>query len=365
MKKIIINKLKTLSERADKWLAKASTYMYNFKDGHFQFPYASNDPELMIEALKNTPFVVHDEQMQCLETNSAFMKIKLKYLQMEDGLWMTSTQSNWKVNVVAIAISLEQPSDYYFLTYSRLTDHVNVVLKDGEHLFENNSHSWTFYKSTTALDAYFQKKCKAYAVVFMLHKKWIVENILNTNNFNYDKIYQLLDAENAYKTYIYNDSLIDNKFNDFNTILNDVPVDKIDIEALKRKSVALIQGFFENISLEKPINAELETVKTKDRTKIERIEKLLNQTLTTGFLGIEKISEEFEISPTKLKTDFKTVFGMSLLQYYQKKQMELSIELIKNKLSMQQIADILGFVNKSKFSAKFKETYGVLPSKYF
>lgn len=364
MQKKILEKVKNFTNDIDNWFAKANNYMYNFKDGHFQFPYVSNDPESMIEGLKKTPFVTHNESLQCLETNSAFMKIKLKYLKLNDGLWLTSTQSSWKVNVVAIALPLDNPSDYYFLTYSRLTDNVQIVMKESEHLFENNSHAWTFYKSNTALNAYFQKKCKSFAIVFMFDKNWLDAYILNRTHLNIDIINQLLEAENAYKNYIYNDDLIDTKFNNLYLDVNDIAINDIDIEQIQSKVLTLILGFFENIASIKLPQTYLENIKLKDRTKIERVEKLLCQTLTTGFLGINKLANEFEISPTKLKNDFKSVFGVGIFNYYQKKQMELSIELLKNRTPIKKIAETLSYESISKFSTRFKDFYGVLPSKY-
>lgn len=364
----IIDRLKKITARTEKWLEKASAYMYNFKDGHFQFPYAPNDPELMIEAIKKTPFVVHNKAKQCLETDSSFMKIKMKYMKLDEGLWMTATRSHWKVNVKVIALAEDTPSEYYFLTYSRSTDSIDVKVTNQNLHFENNSHSWTLYKSTTALDAYFKKNCKVFTTLFIFNKSWFEKNIANHTDNNIHLIKQMLNANYAYKNYIYHDKeAINQTFIELYNSINDFKISQLDIPNLFTNVKQIILMFFNKSSAEDLllINEPINAIKIKDRVLMERIEKRVVETLTADFVGIETLAKEFELSSTKLKSDFKAVFGHTILQYYQKKQMELSVELIKQNLNIGLIAKTLGYENASKFTAKFKETFGVLPSKYF
>ena len=44
--------------------------------------------------------------------------------------------------------------------------------------------------------------------------------------------------------------------------------------------------------------------------------------------------------------------------------MELSIQMLHLQYPVKEIATILGYENHSKFTAKFKKTFGVIPSKY-
>lgn len=366
MQDALLQKFKKVTTSVDKWFTKANAYMYNFRDGHFQFPYVPNDPELMIEGIKKTPFVTFDEPMQCLETNSAIMKIKLKFLNIEEGLWMTATHSHWKVQTKVVALPVETPSDYYFLTYSRSTDAINVKIEGHIQTFDNDSRSWTLYKSTTALDAFFTKNCKAFTTLFIFNKTWIEKNISNITEFNQDIINQMLDANTAYKHYIYDNAHINNEFNDLYSKLNDVAVNQINMAEIKQQVYGLILGFFKKTNQNPPlIDKNIETISSRERIKIERIEKMLNQTLTNGFCGLEAISKDFDISQTKLKKHFKIVFDDSVYSYYQKKQMELSVEFLKQQIPIQKIAEMLCYENAGKFSSKFKDVFGVLPSKYF
>ncbi|MNR55027.1 Regulatory protein PchR [compost metagenome] len=80
-------------------------------------------------------------------------------------------------------------------------------------------------------------------------------------------------------------------------------------------------------------------------------------------MGIDKIAFEVNTSPTKLKANFKTVFGFSMLQYHKEKNMLLAKQLLQNsEIEVQIIAIITGFESASKFSAAFKKRFNELPS---
>ena len=62
-------------------------------------------------------------------------------------------------------------------------------------------------------------------------------------------------------------------------------------------------------------------------------------------------------------TIFKSVFGMSMLQYHKEKNLLLAEQLVKNSdVQIKNIAITTGFESASKFSASFKKRFGKLPS---
>lgn len=362
----ITNTFKNITVRTEKWLKKANAYMYNFKDGHFQFPYAANDPELMVEGIKNTPFVDFDAQRQCLETDSKFMKIKLKYIKIEEGLWMTATHSHWKVNVKVVALADDVPSDYFFLGYSRSTDNIMVFASENRLLYENNSHSWTFYKSTTALDAYFKKDCKAFTTLFIFNKAWFDANIQPCKDIKKELTNQIMEANYAYKSYIYdNKTAINQKYIQLFETINNKEMDKIDMATLLKTVKSYIFDFFVVNFGTQQQSLSVANVKIYDRTRMERVEKYLQTILSKNFEGLDVIAKKFKISVSKLNIDFKLVYGVTVHQYFLKLQMELSVDLLQKKYSIKDISAILGYENASKYAAKFKEIFGVIPSKYY
>ena len=100
-----------------------------------------------------------------------------------------------------------------------------------------------------------------------------------------------------------------------------------------------------------------------DRKKIFKAQRLLAENICSPFIGIENLAKQVGISPTKLKSDFKLMFGETIFQYFRQKQMEQALRLLENSgKPIKDIANQMGYENAAKFSAAFKEHMGTLPS---
>ena len=90
---------------------------------------------------------------------------------------------------------------------------------------------------------------------------------------------------------------------------------------------------------------------------------IVSENLQSKFMGIDELSDIFRISPTKMKHDFKIIFGQSIFSYFQSKQIELAKEVLaKGNYPINEIATVFGYSNASKFSSAFKKKTGFLPS---
>ncbi len=82
-------------------------------------------------------------------------------------------------------------------------------------------------------------------------------------------------------------------------------------------------------------------------------------------ITIDELSKKFLMNPTTLKQVFKNVYGTSLGVHIKTHRLEKSAELLKSTaLSIQEIANAVGYESQSKFTVAFKEAYGVLPKEY-
>lgn len=80
---------------------------------------------------------------------------------------------------------------------------------------------------------------------------------------------------------------------------------------------------------------------------------------------LKEIAQEVHISPSKLKADFKALFGQSIYQYYLSKKMEIAKALLSGpKRTVAEVGYELGYTNISQFSAQFKKQVGINPSQY-
>jgi AraC-like DNA-binding protein len=80
-----------------------------------------------------------------------------------------------------------------------------------------------------------------------------------------------------------------------------------------------------------------------------------------GCPTIQSIAEEFGISPTKLKSNFKIFYGKSVFQYFQQERMELAKKMIESGHSIADAGFKIGYSNLSKFSSAYKKHFGFNP----
>ena len=100
-----------------------------------------------------------------------------------------------------------------------------------------------------------------------------------------------------------------------------------------------------------------------EKTNLAKAEKIILESLMNDFPGIEYIAQKVNMSPSKLKALFKDVYGKSIFQYYQEKQMDIAFNLLKNSSkTVTEVAEILGYENPSNFTKAFKKVYADLPS---
>jgi AraC-like DNA-binding protein len=80
---------------------------------------------------------------------------------------------------------------------------------------------------------------------------------------------------------------------------------------------------------------------------------------------IKELAVNANMSPTKLKSLFKQIFGNSIFSYYQEFRMKEAARLLKEgKLSVSDVGYQLGFTNLSHFSKVFKDHIGMKPKQY-
>jgi len=88
---------------------------------------------------------------------------------------------------------------------------------------------------------------------------------------------------------------------------------------------------------------------------LDKVEKMLRASLLLEFPGIDTLSKECFISPTKLKRDFKSRFNSTPFLYYRNLQMQIADKYLQeNLLSKSQLADMFGFANQSNFISCYK-----------
>lgn len=94
-----------------------------------------------------------------------------------------------------------------------------------------------------------------------------------------------------------------------------------------------------------------------------RIDRLLYEAPQDSYIGI--ISEQLHVSPSYGYRVFRKVFGISPRQYLTKIKLEHAQSLLlETNMSIEQIANQLGYQSASQFSRQFKRWTGQSPRQY-
>jgi len=71
------------------------------------------------------------------------------------------------------------------------------------------------------------------------------------------------------------------------------------------------------------------------------------------------------VNATDLQKGFKEIYQNSIYAYVKSYRMKKSKELlVKEDLSISDVANLVGYINNSKFSNAFKSEFGMTPSEY-
>lgn len=80
---------------------------------------------------------------------------------------------------------------------------------------------------------------------------------------------------------------------------------------------------------------------------------------------LEELTAQFGVSGTTLKKHFREDHGMSLYAWFKFQRMQAAAKALRNSHdSILKIAGDYGYENASKFSAAFRDVFGVSPREY-
>jgi AraC-like DNA-binding protein len=107
-------------------------------------------------------------------------------------------------------------------------------------------------------------------------------------------------------------------------------------------------------------------MKDEEISRLIKVESLLVKNFSIAPPTINELSKMAAMSPTKLKKDFKTMYGLPLYEYFQKNRMMRAKDLLmEEKYAIKEVGMMVGYANLGHFAASFKKEFGVLPSEIF
>jgi len=104
-------------------------------------------------------------------------------------------------------------------------------------------------------------------------------------------------------------------------------------------------------------------IESADIYKMMEVESELTKDYTQPAPTIEALSGKYNVGISKLKRQFRLVYGSPIYEYFQKFRMEMAKKLLlSGEYSIKEIGYQLGYQNLSNFARAFKKAYQYLPS---
>ncbi|MEM9919032.1 MAG: AraC family transcriptional regulator [Bacteroidota bacterium] len=104
-------------------------------------------------------------------------------------------------------------------------------------------------------------------------------------------------------------------------------------------------------------------LKMEDVEILLKVKHLLHSHIFGTAPTINELALQSNMSPSQLKSKFKSLFGSSIYQYYLTSKLKVAQTLLqKGEGTVAEIGYRLGYSNISQFSAQFKKRFGISPS---
>ncbi|MGL6268509.1 MAG: helix-turn-helix domain-containing protein [Chitinophagaceae bacterium] len=131
---------------------------------------------------------------------------------------------------------------------------------------------------------------------------------------------------------------------------------------IQNRIMMLLENFFAWLYQQMAV-MELNIKMTRD--EIDQISEVETQLLSNLSQAptINQLARQAAMSPSKLKKQFKDVFGLPIYEYFQKNRMQKARQLLlEGNRSVKAVGMEMGFSNLSNFSLAFKKEFQELPS---
>lgn len=347
-----------------KWLSSIRKYFFFYRDGFYELPYVANSPEMTVKSFSSMPFVKNYEKRNYFTINNLFLDGEGHYQKLEDGLWLIMSNMEVKKNLSFVLHYIYGvPSDYHFLTLYINKGQKTVNLPTIHFDIENQDRSWTLFKAgSKSLNTHFKGQKSIFFTIYF-SDEWMRNNIMTNGIFKNKTLEEFFNSSNEC---LFLPNFLENKKEVYENLVTSI-LDKDEngvksVLTLKKNTLDIISTFIEKLE-DKSVYKANSNLSEKDLRRIKKAEYILSDSIFTKFPSIDYISKEIGMSQTKLKTDFKEVYGSTLYQYYCTKQMGFAKQMLeKEKITVKEVSYTLGYNNPSKFTAAFKKIYGRLPS---
>lgn len=283
------------------------------------------------------------------EFGSGYMKL----IQLPNGL--QGILSDYTVHQDILLQRKKITQDFYTLRF----DEVLTGNSPEDPKLVSNTRSAVFLTSTR-FDGLFlsTKGTKIKGINIIFSKEWL-EHFLGV-----EKVGNLIKKYLSLKMSAFNYEPMDTEYK---RLLGEAMVIEADrtFETLiiQNRIMLLLERFFTRI-YKKMSDLHFDVkVSNDDITRLMEVEAALVKDFSVPPLGINKLAKLAAMSPSKLKTSFKEIYGLPVYQYFQKHRMnKAKAMLLSRKYHVKEVGMEVGYSNLSNFAKAFKKSFDQLPS---
>jgi AraC-like DNA-binding protein len=286
----------------------------------------------------------------------------MKLLVLPEGL--QAMVSNFKLNDDGMMHRKKSTEEFYNLRFEEIIIPGTLVLEnEGEKLKESNLvHAGAVLFSSLFDNAYtLSKGSRLRSINILMSTSWMKSHLgLDSND-------EILQQYLSFKTAGFNFEPFDAEYRSFfNEVMEDHTGNPLHKAVIQNRIMLLIEKFFKNLSVktQKIAAAHKINLSHKEIDKLMEVESLLINDFSTPAPTIAQLAKTAAMSPSKLKSSFRQVYGSGLYEYYQKVRMQKARTLLlSRKYSVKEVGTQLGYTNLSNFALAFKKQFNTLPSK--
>lgn len=269
---------------------------------------------------------------------------------------------NCKMNQDWIISRRKMREEYYTLRFHELTipDTLEIRIGD-ERMRESHTTRSIAYLTSSLFDwSYLGAKGTIYkGIDILFNASWLADYLGVQHIEDVLSAYLSLQVENVHR------EPLDSEYRRLMQEIVEVEVDSpMRLAIIQNRVMLLIERFFLRI-YERKKNSYFNIPLSKaDIDRVMQVEAVLTRDIFEPAPTISQLARMVSISESKLKKDFKMIYGVPVYEYFQKVRMQAAKDkLLAGGHSVKEVAMELGYSNLSNFTIAFKKEFGLLPSK--
>ena len=284
----------------------------------------------------------------------------LTFVRLPNGIHVNIV--NCRFNQDWLLCRRKMREQFYTLRFHELTipDTLEIRIGD-ERLRESNTTRAIVYLTNTLSDwAYLGARGTVYKGIDVLFSPtWLAD---------YLGVKQIDDVLSAYLSLQVENVHTEPLDSEYRRLMQEIveveETNPLRLAIIQNRIMLLIERFFLRI-YERRRNSFFDIPLSKaDIDRVMQVEATLTRDIFEPAPTISQLARMVSISESKLKKDFKLIYGIPVYEYFQKVRMQAAKDkLLAGAHSVKEVAMELGYSNLSNFTIAFKKEFGLLPSK--